>query len=148
MEKNYKHPKMVNWYEPRMLLSVGMKAVISGTFGNYADRRELEAALESNADNEHEWKNIRNEYCSKDDIWIDVISDTGDGFNSTFAIAKSVAAPSLEFEYKDENDQPKKVTTQRGKILIFGGDEVYPFPTLSEYTNRFKIPCFCFCRSC
>jgi hypothetical protein len=140
MEKNYKQAKMVNWYMPRMLLSVGMKAVISGTFGNYADRRELEAALESNADNEHEWKKLRNEYCSKDDIWIDVVSDTGDGFNSTFAIAKSVAAPSLEFEYKDENDQLQKVPTQRGKILIFGGDEVYPFPTLSEYTNRFKIP--------
>jgi hypothetical protein len=30
-----------------------MKAVISGTFGNYADR-ELEAALESNADNERD----------------------------------------------------------------------------------------------
>jgi len=140
MEKDYKQAKMVNWYEPRMLLSVGMKAVISGTFGNYADRRELEAALESNADNAHEWEKLRNEYCTKDDIWIDVVSDTGDGFNSTFAIAKSVAAPSLEFEYKDDNDQLQRVTTQRGKILIFGGDEVYPFPTFSEYTNRFKIP--------
>jgi len=140
MEKNYKQAKMVNWYEPRMLLSVGMKAVISGTFGNYADRRELEAALENNADNEHEWERLRNEYCTRDDIWIDVVSDTGDGFNSTFAIAKSVAATSLELEYKDDNDQLQKVTTQRGKILIFGGDEVYPFPTLAEYTNRFKIP--------
>src|SRR6478609_3381483 len=119
MGKNYKQAKMVNWYEPRMLLSVGMKAVISGTFGNYADRRELEAALESNADNEHDWERLRNEYCTKDDIWIDIVSDTGDGFNSTFAIAKSVAASSLELEYKDDNDQLQKVTTQRGKILIF-----------------------------
>src|SRR5436853_4826139 len=138
MEKKYKQASMVNWYEPKMLLSIGMKAVISGTFGNYADRRELEAALEINTD--ENVAKLKEEYCNKDDIWVDVVNDTGDSFNSTFAIAKSVAASTLQFQYKDDENQTQTVTTQRGKILIFGGDEVYPFPTLDEYTNRFKIP--------
>jgi len=140
MKENYKQAAMVNWYEPKMLLSIAMKAVISGTFGNYADRRELEAALETNVDNSKEWEMLEKEYCSKDDIWVDVVNDTGDGFNSTYAVARSVAAPTLAFDYIDENNKTQTVTTQRGKILIFGGDEVYPFPTLEEYTNRFKIP--------
>ncbi len=33
---------MTNWYQPKMLLSIALKAVVSGTFGNYADKRELE----------------------------------------------------------------------------------------------------------
>lgn len=137
--KNYKQPVMINWYRPRMLLNIGLKAMISGTFGNYADRRELEAALDSNIDKG--WDELEEEYCKdKKDIWIDVVNDTGDSFNSTFAIAKSVAAQSLEFKYEDEKGQTQTVTTPRGKLLIFGGDEVYPFPTMDEYENRFIIP--------
>ncbi|WP_170970966.1 metallophosphoesterase [Ilyomonas limi] len=140
MERQYKQSKMVNWYQPRMLLSIGLKAVISGTFGNYADRRELEAALDNNLDNEKEWEQLETEYGKNEEIWIDVINDTGDGFNSTFAVAKTVAQKTLTFSYTNEEGNLQSVTTQRGKILIFGGDEVYPFPTLEEYTNRFKIP--------
>ncbi len=140
MKKKYTQPKMINWYYPRMLLSIGLKAVISGTFGNYADRRELEAALTNNADDTNEWETIQKEYCKENDIWIDVINDTGDGFNSTFTIAKTVAKDVLNLTYKDDNGNMQSVNTKRGKILIFGGDEVYPFPTMDEYENRFKIP--------
>ena len=50
---------MVNWYEPRMLLSKALKAVISGTFGNYADRREMEAAVARNSETEDELLRFR-----------------------------------------------------------------------------------------
>ena len=46
-EKKYIKPKMVNWYDARQLTSTGLKAVISDEFGQYADRRELQAALSS-----------------------------------------------------------------------------------------------------
>jgi len=140
MRKKYIQEKMVNWYQPKMLLNVGLKAIISGTFGNYADRRELEAALDTNISNEKDWLELKNEYCSGNEIWVDILGDTGDGFNSTFTIAKSVAKKTLELEYVDDKGVLQKEITQRGKILIISGDEVYPFPTLSAYTNKFKIP--------
>ena len=31
---------MVNWYNIKQLASTGVKTVISGIFGNFADRRE------------------------------------------------------------------------------------------------------------
>src|ERR1044072_5332429 len=137
--ETYTQGKMVNWYHPKMLLSIGMKAVISGTFGNYADRRELEAVLDSNLDSG--WEDLTKAYCGEDgrneDIWVDIVNDTGDGFNSTYAIARCVAQKGLEFP-NPAGGRP--LETQRGRILIFGGDEVYPFPTIEEYTNRFKIP--------
>src|ERR1044071_7599785 len=97
--ETYTQERMVNWYHPKMLLSIGMKAVISGTFGNYADRRELEAVLDSNLNTG--WDDLIKAYCNektqKDGIWVDVVNDTGDGFNSTFAIARCVAQKGLDF---------------------------------------------------
>ncbi len=139
--KKYAQAKMVNWYHPKMLANIGLKAVVSGTFGNYADRRELEAALDVNMDTERLWKLLEKEYCEgKDDIWIDVINDTGDGFNSTFAVARTVAKKRLTLEWKEADGTTRQVETQRGKVLVFGGDEVYPFPTYEAYLNRFRVP--------
>jgi hypothetical protein len=133
MKENYKKAKMVNWFEPRVLLQTGLKAVISSLFGNYADRREMQAALDrvvpvsasENKDNYH----------SDDEIWIDFLSDTGDGFNATFSMAKLVAQEELTVSI----DEQLK-TLKRGKILVLGGDQVYPSPTADEYNNRFRIP--------
>lgn len=137
-KETYVQAPMVNWYEPRMLLNIGLKAIISGTFGNYADRREIQAALDDNLD-PADWQKLEDEYCKdKEDIWIDVVNDTGDGFDATYAIARCVAAKSLMLKSKDGAETGESLP--RAKILIFGGDEVYPFPTIEEYTNRFKVP--------
>ncbi len=138
-KETYVQPTMTNWYEPRMLLNIALKAMISGTFGNYADRREIQAALDNNLD-EGEMDKLREAYCSEDEIWIDVVNDTGDGFNSTFAIAKCVAKKGLTLKLKGKDGAETVFTTPRPKILIFGGDEVYPFPTTEAYTNKFKVP--------
>ncbi|TPG45340.1 metallophosphoesterase [Flavobacterium pectinovorum] len=127
---------MVNWYKPRMLFSIAMKAVISGTFGNYADRRETQAALDTDIKNDDHWKDLE-EYYGGTETWIDIVSDTGDGFDSTFAVATCVAKQELEVENPETNG---KITIPRAKILIFGGDEVYPFPTSEAYERKFKIP--------
>ncbi|MFN8276231.1 MAG: hypothetical protein U0T84_02000 [Chitinophagales bacterium] len=132
----FQQAKMVNWYEPRMLLDAGLKAAISGTFGNYADRREMEAALDKHQDPNF-WSKLKNDYAAGDAIWFDIVGDTGDGFNSTFTIARAVGAPELELSCRDGSH---RTTTQRGRILVFGGDQVYPFPTWEEYENRFRQP--------
>src|SRR5665648_85269 len=118
-EKKYIRQKMVNWYDARQLASTVLKAVISGEFGHYADKRELQAALCINDD--------AYTFSNHGDIWIDYVSDTGDGFNSTFSIAKLVSEQNLKLALKkdyhgraqDENIDFYKdgVVTQPGHII-------------------------------
>lgn len=114
--------KMVGWYQVKQLLFTGLKALLSYIFGNYSDRREIQAAL-SGSD--------RFDFSQHDELWFDYVADVGDGFNSTFSVAKLLAQEQLAFE---------NVQTQRGDILIMGGDQVYPTPEMHEYENRLKGP--------
>ena len=43
--EKYKQPAMTNWYDPRQLFATALKALVSGTFASYADKREMQAAL-------------------------------------------------------------------------------------------------------
>lgn len=131
-EKKYKQPKMVNWYDAQQLASTGLRSVISGQFGRYADKRELQAAIRSNI------KAV--DFSSETEIWIDYVSDTGDGFNSTFSVARLISEQKLNLALKNNDSGTNSVETQAGKIIIFGGDEVYPTPEMNAYENRFKIP--------
>lgn len=135
MGKKYKQEKMVNWFEPGMLAQTAIKAIVSSAFGNYADKREIEAALHESTIEEKEADQVNKEYSEKDEIWLDYISDTGDGFNSTYSVAHLVAQPFLEVKI---NGVEKKI--ERGKILVFGGDQIYPTPTMEMYENKFRIP--------
>jgi hypothetical protein len=141
-KKKYKQPKMVNWYDTRQLASTGLRSVISGEFGHFADKRELQAALKPNTDIVS--------FADQNELWIDYISDTGDGFNSTFSIAKLVSEQNLKLALKDDytarpSDEnvdlyKKGVVSQPANIIFFGGDQVYPTPEMEQYENRFKIP--------
>ncbi len=113
---------MVNWYHTGQLASTAIKAIISGIFGNFADKREIEAVLS---------KAESFDYSGKDDIWVDYISDLGDGFNSTYTMAHLIAKENLEIPDK---------SLKRGEILVMGGDQVYPTPEITEYQNRFQGP--------
>ncbi|MTI23153.1 metallophosphoesterase [Fulvivirga sp. RKSG066] len=115
---------MVNWYDLKQLASTGIKTMISGVFGNFADKREFQAAY---ARGEKPFV-IDND---KEEIWIDYISDLGDGFDATYTMAHLLAQDTLTID---------NTTTQRGRILIMGGDEVYPTPERREYENRLKGP--------
>ena len=114
---------MVNWYDPNQLASTGLKTVVSSVFGNFSDRREMQAALDPDLG--------YFDYSDRDDIWIDFISDLGDGFNPTYTMAHLLAKDYLEV---------KGEKIMRGKILVMGGDEVYPTPEMHEYRNRLQGP--------
>ncbi len=125
---------MVNWFEPAILFQTGIKALISSLFGNYADRREMEAALDMPLPGSI-ISNTLAEYSDLDEIWVDFISDTGDGFNSTYSVASTVAQPYLTVE-----DDGAAIKLPRGRILILGGDQIYPTPTGEIYDTKFRIP--------
>ena len=120
----FEKQKMVGWFDFNQLLHTGIQTIVSDTFGNYADRREIQAAL-SPSEEFHDYSQLG------DDFWVDYISDLGDGFNSTYTVAHLLGQAHLTI---DGQDLP------RGKMLIMGGDEVYPTPELEEYNNRLKGP--------
>jgi hypothetical protein len=137
---------MVDWYDPKQLAATGIKTVVSTVFGNFADRREMQAALDTGLKDiddvppqdisllkaiKPDGKEEFFDYSQREDIWIDYISDLGDGFNPTFTLAKLLAEKTLDLN---------GTTTERGKILVMGGDEVYPTPEIEEYRNRLQGP--------
>src|SRR5207253_2712653 len=76
--------------------------------------------------------------CAKprDEIWFDYVADTGDGWNSTYAIAYHLTQPSLDLNAH----APEDGKTKRGEILIFGGDQVYPSADRATYQKRLVVP--------
>ncbi|MCW3124249.1 MAG: putative phosphohydrolase [Flavipsychrobacter sp.] len=116
---------MVGWFDAKQLAHTGLYAVISSLFGSFADKREMLAAVNP--------PKFDNDYSANKEVWIDYISDTGDGFDSTYTMATLVAKKSLKVEGVDK-ELPKP------KVIIFGGDQVYPTASREEYTNRFTGP--------
>jgi hypothetical protein len=119
---------MVGWYDPRVLAHAAYQVAIANIFGRHSDTRLIEA-LASQPQSEFDYSAAG----AGGDFWFDYVADIGDGWNSTYAIADAIATPALEVEGLAEQTQP-------GKLLIFGGDEVYPYPSRSEYDVRTETP--------
>jgi hypothetical protein len=116
---------MVGWFNPRQLLSTGVQALLSEVIGSYADKRELQAALRGNP-------GPHTDYANSDEIWVDFVADLGDGFDSTYSVASLLAQPTLTVDGTED--------TPRGRVLIMGGDQVYPVARRNEYQNRLHGP--------
>lgn len=143
--------KMVGWYDPGQLLQTAGEVVISTIFGRHSDHRIIEAlfagtemvydfTVQFQKDSKGEYVDDGKGWYARDgerqEIWIDYVADTGDGWDSTYAIACCAAQPTLNVT--DPNGQAHP--TARGSILIFGGDEVYPTPDRKEYQQRLVQP--------
>jgi hypothetical protein len=126
--KPVKRRSMVGWYDPRVLAHSAYKLVIANIFGRHSDTRLIEA-LASQPQNEFDYS------AAQGDFWFDYAADIGDGWNPTYAVADAIARPELTF---DHHGKPEK--TEAGRVLIFGGDEVYPYPTKTEYDVRTETP--------
>ena len=48
-----RYPRMTGWFQPTLLLRLLRRVVVSETFGQYADRRLLVAALDTVSKKEH-----------------------------------------------------------------------------------------------
>ncbi len=126
-----KQMPMVRWYDPLQLIRTGIDVAASTLFGRHSDFRLLEAlaAPEIRVD---DYRNVG----ADQSLWIDYVADAGDGWNSTYAIASALAQPALTFK----DDQGNSHQTKRGSILVFGGDEVYPVASRTEYRQRLVEP--------
>ncbi len=118
---------MSGWFHPTHLLRLALQVIVSIIFGRYSDNREMQAAL-------GQQKHFSYKKC--DEIWFDYVGDLGDGWNSTYTIAKLLAEETLAVTDADNNTYP----TQRGRFLIMGGDQVYPSASRANYLNRTEGP--------
>ncbi len=127
-------PVMVRWFDPSVIKKILKPVFISAIFGEYADRRLIQAALDDALPDQYlKRADIRTQFQQDTEgaIWCDFAADLGDGFDSTYAIASLLAQKELSFFNQK---------TERGSVLIFGGDQVYPDSTLDNYTRQFKLP--------
>ena len=137
----FERKPMVRWLSPRVLVDAGLRVVVSSLFGQYSDKREFQAALDPTP-------GPPLSYGAADEqdgaLWLDFVADLGDGFNSTYAVACLLGRPRLEFpgggDLAERHQAAARDGLPRGRVLIMGGDEVYPTPSREEYENRFRGP--------
>jgi hypothetical protein len=118
---------MVGWYNPSQLARTGVKTVVSALFGERADFRAMEALSQRPV--EHDCA------AGQGDAWVDYVSDTGDGFAATYAVASLLGRPAVEVAVEGATR-----ALPRGRVLIMGGDEVYPTPSPEAYAQRLVGP--------
>lgn len=125
-ELGFEPQPMVRWLSPRGLSTTALQVGLSGVFGAYSDKREIQAALKPPG---------VTDLSGSDELWFDWIADVGDGFSSTYATAKLLAQPTLSLPHEG-----RAIETKRGRALVLGGDLAYPAASLTEYQNRFVGP--------
>ena len=136
-------PKMVSWYDPRLLARIGVRTIISSVFGQYADQRLMQAVTDpcERQGSGDPLRLLRSQRrrpakCITPDengaYWIDYIADVGDGFESTYTMAYLLAQDGLDVRGAGR--------LRHGEILIMGGDQCYPQATREEYKKRLLQP--------
>ncbi|CAK4239460.1 unnamed protein product [Aphanomyces euteiches] len=81
----------------------------------------------------------------KDELWFDFMADCGDGFNSSYQIARMLAQPQLQVNIPPSNAKLRHIhgdnlNLPRGNCLVLGGDLAYPHPDEESYESRFWRP--------
>jgi hypothetical protein len=118
---------MFRWLSPGGLVSTGARVLLAGIFGQYSDKRELEGVFPGENRFDHSKEDEGHDY------WVDFVSDLGDGFDPTYSIAWLLAQEQLAVGGVDE-------PLPRGRVLVMGGDQVYPAATESNYQDRLVGP--------
>ena len=115
--------KMVHWYDPLLLIRTGVRSLLATSVGQITDNRELHEASKAAAAGIYD-------YSDDPDLWFDFVADIGDGFESTHAIATCLASPTLSV-IETATQAPHELP--RAKVLVCGGDLVYPDPSIATY---------------
>jgi hypothetical protein len=116
----------LRWFAVRLLLQTAREAVVSQVFGNFVDRRELQASTPL-TDEE-----LVVDLSQRADLWIDYASDLGDGFNAAAAVAGLIG--------RTESLVLGAARIEPAELLVFGGDEAYPTGSKQDYNDRLVGP--------
>ncbi|KAK7291133.1 hypothetical protein RIF29_06041 [Crotalaria pallida] len=127
---------MVPWYSGTSadLFKTVFDLLVSVTvFVGRFDMRMMQAAMVHDGNQQGDL--LYDHLSEKDDFWFDFMADTGDGGNSSYAVARLLAQPSLRTLIGDS-----VVTLPRGNLLLIGGDLAYPNPSAFTYKRRLFVP--------
>ncbi|KAG3116671.1 hypothetical protein PI124_g5888 [Phytophthora idaei] len=140
---------MVPWYSMLLFDTVFDLLISLKIFLGRFDMRTMQRALHPK-DEDYCFEHL----AEKDEVWLDFMADCGDGFNSSYQIARLLAQPQLEVDCQvpddksygeDALDQEEAKTTKtktikrvfpRGDALVIGGDLAYPHPDDKTYETR------------
>lgn len=123
---------MVEWGSLDVLQQAAVRSFLAPLFGRFSDKRDVIAALDPSPPRPSPPPSPSDD----GNVWIDVVSDTGEGFDSTYTVARIVSQPTLEVGGAGGAER----STRRGTLLLFGGDEVYPYAEPGAYRDRFESP--------
>lgn len=155
----------VRWLAPAQLGKTAVRVVLASVFADFGDKRELEggfpryeldlerlpvpgqpaqpvvrdlglpgspaAASPEDPDEMEEGQGNAGGDAGTAALWLDFTADLGDGFDSTYTVASLLAEKSLIVEEHE---------LRRGKVLVLGGDEVYPVAAPAAYEDRMVGP--------
>ena len=84
--------KMVGWFDPSLFLSTGVEVLVSRALGQRFDYRMMEdVGLPQPV-----FDYSRNRFNDpRTELWFDYMADTGDGWESSYAMACLVAQPRM-----------------------------------------------------
>lgn len=117
----------VRWLSPGLLVKAAAEVGLSAAFGKFADKRELQSDEQPIFDCAEEVAGNPEE-----GLWVDFLSDTGDGWEATQTMAWLLAQADL--------DGPGGRRLPQGDLLLLGGDQVYPTAGPEPYEDRFIGP--------
>jgi hypothetical protein len=123
-DHDFERRPMVPWLDPAVLADAALRVVLSSVFGAYADKRETQRLT---PEPPHTYDG------DGDPFWLDFVADLGDGFDPTYAVASLLGRETLDLGEGVGQ-------TPRGRVLVMGGDEVYPTASREEYEHRFRGP--------
>ena len=118
---------MVRWLSPKQLAATAVRVLLSAVFGSYSDKREIQAAFPCPDPVS---------YAGEEELWVDYVADLGDAFGPTYAVATLLAQPQLALGLSGST--PK--STSQGRLLVMGGDQVYPTPSITDYRDHTTGP--------
>lgn len=135
---------MVPWYS-MFLFDTAFELLISlKVFLGRFDQRAMQKTLYP-----HERDYVFDHLANRRELWLDFMADCGDGFNSSYQIARLLAQPTLEVDCPVPTAAPSASSTTRktptvfakrvfprGDALVIGGDLAYPHPDPESYETR------------
>ncbi|KAK9110489.1 hypothetical protein Sjap_018549 [Stephania japonica] len=129
---------MVPWYSGTSadLFKTVFDLLVSVTlFVGRFDMRMMQAAMSKVEQGAQKGDLLYDHFSEKEEIWFDFMADTGDGGNSSYAVARLLAQPSLRV-----NNRETTHSLPRGTFLLIGGDLAYPNPSEFTYERRLFCP--------
>ncbi len=127
----------VAWYNPAVLLQSLRELVSAADVMRNSDPRELWTGTFTATDHAQDAG-------PQGSFWFDFVSDTGDGGNATFTVARALLAHQLHAQPPEPaGDVARTCATPpdnaypRGQLLFLGGDLCYPSAGAQEYQYRF-----------